>query len=479
MASSRPLPRWFDDAKLGVFIHWGLYSVPAWAPRTPDIQRLLHDEGPRAMLRDIPYAEWYLNTMAIEGSPTQRYHRDTYGEGFAYDDFIPAFDGASAGADVDGIAELAADAGAGYVVLTSKHSDGFSLWPSPVDHPRKGTYRARRDLVGAVTDAVRARGMRMGLYYCGGFDWSYTPGPMQRGADMLLAIPTTPEYERFAAAQVRDLIERYEPSVLWGDVAWPVGDHLDALMADYYATVPDGVVNDRWAVLPGLEGRARRALLATGGRAVEALWSRLPDERRRLAFPPSRVYDYRTPEYELPDDEREEKWELARGVGNSFGLNRNEDPSAVLSAAALVRMLCDVVARNGNLLIGVGPDEFGRIPDDHAAPLRGLGGWMRANGTAILRGRPWSAGPGRSVRGDGVRYTVVEGTVHALIDSTPGSEVVLHGVHADSVTEATLLATGGALEVSARDGAPALRLPDGRPDEPVHAIRLGAAVPTV
>jgi alpha-L-fucosidase len=472
MDPSRPVPRWFDDAKLGVFIHWGLYSVPGWAPRTPDIQRLLHDEGPRAMLREIPYAEWYLNSMAIEGSPTWDHHRETYGADFAYDDFIPTFDAASAEADIDAIAALAHEAGAGYVVLTSKHSDGFALWPSPVDHPRKGEYHASRDLVGGLTDAVRARGLRMGLYYCGGFDWPSTDRTMRRGADMLLAIPTTAEYERFAAAQVRDLIERYRPSVLWGDVAWPVGAELEALMADYYAAVPDGVVNDRWAIVPGLEGRGRRALLAAGGRAVEALWSRLPDERRRLAFPPSRTYDFRTPEYEIPDTIREEKWELARGVGNSFGLNRNEDPNAILSVVDLVRMLCDVVARNGNLLIGVGPDEYGRIPDDHAAPLRGLGAWMRDNGAAIVGSRPWTAGPDPRVSGGGIRYTVVDGTVHVLVDATDASEVALEGVRFGSVTGATILSTGVALEVLDVEGGPWLRLPETRPDEPVHAIRL-------
>lgn len=470
---------WFDHAKLGVFVHWGLYSVPAWAPRTPDIQRLLHDDGPRAMLRDIPYAEWYRNTMAIEGSPTWEHHRRTHGADFTYDDFIPGFDDASGGADVDAIAALAADAGAGYVVLTSKHADGFSLWPSDVDHPRRGAYRSRRDLVGAMTDAVRARGMRMGLYYCGGYDWAFTERTMRRGADMLLAIPTAPEYERFAAAQVRELIERYAPSVLWGDVAWPVGDHLDALIADYRAAVPDGVVNDRWAVTPGLEGRARRALLGAGGRAVEALWSRLPDERRRLTFPPSPTRDFRTPEYEVPDDVQAEKWELARGVGHSFGLNRNEDPATILDADALVRLLCDVVSRNGNLLIGVGPDAHGRIPGDHAAPLRGLGTWMRANGTAVRGSRPWVGGPPRAVAGAGVRYTLVDGAVHALVDATTASEVVLRGLQEGSVTSAVLLSTGGALEVVDRDGAPAIRLGYGRPAEPVHAIRLGREVRTV
>jgi len=410
--------------------------------------------------------------MAIPGSPTDLHHRATYGAEFAYDDFIPMFDAANADADVDAIAGLAHDAGAGYVVLTAKHADGFSLWPSTVPHPRKGEYRARRDLVGDLTTAVRARGMRMGLYSCTGYDWAYTGSVMRRGADLLLAVPTTAEYERFAAAQIRDLVERYEPSVLWADVAWPRGEMLDALIAEYRRAVPDGVINDRWAIVPGLEGRARRALLRAGGRAVEALWSRLPDERRRLAFPPSRVYDFRTPEYEVPDDVRVEKWELARGIGNSFGLNRNEDPMAHLTGAALVRLLCDVVARNGNLLIGVGPDARGAVPADQAEPLRALGGWLRVNGSAVVASRPWFDGPPVATDPT-VRYTVADGAVHALVDARPAGEVVLRGLRSDSVRTATSLSTGDPLDVSAGPEGPVVRLPDRRPEEPVHVLRIG------
>ena len=93
------VPEWYHDAKLGVFLHWGLYSVPGWAPQVPDIQELLVTSGPKRMLRDNPYAEWYLNTMQVEGSPTQRHHRDTFGDA-PYDNFLRPFDEASARADL-------------------------------------------------------------------------------------------------------------------------------------------------------------------------------------------------------------------------------------------------------------------------------------------------------------------------------------------------------------------------------------------
>jgi alpha-L-fucosidase len=126
---TRQVPVWFDDAKLGIFIHWGLYSVPGWAPRVPDIQQLLVKEGPKRMLRENPYAEWYRNTMRIPGSPTQLHHARVYGEDYPYDNFVRTFDDASSGADLDALAGLCRSAGARYVVLTTKHHDGFALWP--------------------------------------------------------------------------------------------------------------------------------------------------------------------------------------------------------------------------------------------------------------------------------------------------------------------------------------------------------------
>jgi alpha-L-fucosidase len=137
-----------------------------------------------------------------------------------------------------------------------------------------------------------------------------------------------------------------------------------------------------------------------------------------------------------------------------------------------VRLLCDVVARNGNLLIGVGPDAAGVVPEVQAAPLRGLGGWLRVNGTAIRGSRPWFDGPGID-RDPSVRYVVAEGSVHALVDARAGTEVHLPGLRPGSFETAHLLATGGALEVRGDAGEVSVLLPDRRPAEPVHAVRLG------
>lgn len=472
-----PLPTWYDDAKLGVFVHWGLYSVPGWAPQVPDIQTMLVEDGPARMLSHNPYAEWYYNTMRVPGSPTQRHHRETYGPDFAYDRFIPMFDEGTARCDLDAIAELARAAGAGYVVLTSKHHDGFALWPSSVPHPVKGEYHARRDLVGGLRDAVLARGMRMGLYYSGAWDWPYNEVVLRQGADVVLATPEDPRYLAYVTAHWRELIERYEPSLLWNDIGWPRDPALPGLFAEYYNAVPDGVINDRWVQPTFTRNPVSVALLRGAGRAIQALWRFIPEKRKRLTFPGAAWYDFSTPEYESLGDIREKKWESTRGVGHSFGANRNERPENIVTAAELVRSLCDIVSKNGNLLIGVGPNESGAIPEEQAAPLRGLGTWMARNGDALRGTRPWKIASTVTDDGTEVRFTARDGVVHALLLDRPGvREFTLGGIDAASVSEAVHLTTGVSLGRGERDGVLTLTLPDTAPDEDAYAIRLGPGV---
>ena len=128
-----PLPQWYAGAKLGIFIHWGLYSVPGWAPLThPD-----HDFPRTDYIKYNPYAEWYLNTMRIPGSPTEAYHKQHLRRDFGYYDFAPIFNRESKKWDPDKMAAAFKDAGARYVVLTSKHHEGFTLWPSTTPNPNR------------------------------------------------------------------------------------------------------------------------------------------------------------------------------------------------------------------------------------------------------------------------------------------------------------------------------------------------------
>ena len=476
---THPLPEWYDDAKLGVFLHWGPYSVPGWAPRVPDIQELLVTSGPRRMLRENPYAEWYRNTMQIRGSPTARHHAEVYGDEYPYENFAKTFDDASAGADLDALAGLCAEAGARYVVLTTKHHDGFTLWPSAVRHPVEGEYHARRDLVGDLTSAVQHRRMRMGLYYSGGYDWPYNGATLRGAADVVLASPAARSgYREYATAHVRELIDRYAPSVLWNDISWPAGGNLAELFAHYYNTVLDGVINDRWRETAPPKGPLGRLALRAGGRLLELVWPWIPARRKRLTFASPRHCDFRTPEYETYQTVSERKWEMCRGVGRSFGANRAEPPEDIISETELIQMFCDVVAHNGNLLIGVGPRPDGTVPEPQRAPLRGLGRWLAVNGEAVYGSRPWVLAESSTSDGASVRFTKSGEGVYALVLGMPaGRRVSLRGIDGASVRRVRLVEGDELVDFSVdAGGGLSIMLPERLPVSAVTAFDLGTEV---
>jgi len=335
--SRHQVPAWFHDAKLGIFIHWGLYSVPAWAPTTGELGKVVAEEGWEAWFSRNPYAEWYYNSIRIPGGVSQVYHTETYGEGASYDDFVPMFNEAVEHWDPAEWAALFRQVGARYVVLTTKHHDGFLLWPSDHPNPYKDGYHAARDLVGQLTEAVRAEDVRMGLYYSGGVDWTFNGTVVKDIADLKKAVPQQPEYVAYADAHWNELIERYAPAILWNDIAYPTASDLPKLFADYYNAVPDGLVNNRFTQSFDFDPEAGGL---TGGKH----------------------FDFTTPEYASYDKITEPKWEATRGIGFSFGYNRNESIDVYLSVEELVRSFVDVVSKNGNLLLNVGPMADGTIP---------------------------------------------------------------------------------------------------------------------
>jgi alpha-L-fucosidase len=471
------VPVWYDDAKLGIFIHWGLYSVPGWAPRVPDIQQLLRADGPTRMLRENPYAEWYRNTMQITDSPTQLHHARVYGDDYPYDNFVKTFNDASARANLDAIADLCQAAGARYVVLTTKHHDGFALWPSAVAHPAKGDYHARRDLVGDMGVAVRSKRMRMGLYYSGGYDWPYNDAVLSRAADAVLAVPNGRQYVEYVTAHWRELIDLYQPSILWNDISWPGGGNLADLFAYYYNSVEEGVINDRWRESNRRRNEFTDALVRGAGTLIEWMWRFIPERRKRLTFATPKHCDFRTPEYDVLHTVSERKWELARGVGHSFGANRHEQPEDIITDTALIQMFCDVVSKNGNLLIGVGPRPDGTIPEIQQAPLRGLGRWLSANGEAVYGSRPWVITESMTSEGTPLRFTKSGEGVYALVMGMPASRrITLRAVDGTRVRRIRLVGADEQLEWSAEGGELTVTLPERLPLVAVTALDLGTDV---
>ena len=247
---TQELPAWFDEAKFGIFVHWTAASVPAFAPVGPSP----FDLPPDKAFSHSPYVEWYQNSLSIEGSPVYEHHHRVYGDR-PYDAFVEQFLANLAGWSADPWADLFAAAGAKYVVLVTKHHDGVLLWPSATPNPFRGkAWQTDRDVVGELAEAVRGRGMRFGTYYSGGLDWTFGGLPMRDFDGMIRAIPQSEEYLAYADAHWHELIERYEPCVLWNDIGYPAAADLRGLFDIYFSRVPDGVVNNRFDFISQTSG---------------------------------------------------------------------------------------------------------------------------------------------------------------------------------------------------------------------------------
>ncbi|HVZ64566.1 MAG TPA: alpha-L-fucosidase [Lacunisphaera sp.] len=334
----RPNPAWWSDAKFGIFIHWGPYSVPAFS-------------------KVGEYAEWYWRDLRDEKrrshAEVKAFHDRVYGPGFTYADFIPQFRAELF--DPEQWAELFRRAGAKYVVLTSKHHDGFALWPSAEANRSWG--RAwnsmdtgpRRDLVGDLTAAVRRTGLKMGVYFSL-YEW-YNPLYVA-DPDLYVAQHLVPQF--------KDLVSRYAPSIIFADGEWehPADTWRSTELLQWLFTAgpnPDEVVvNDRWG-----QGTRR----THGGYFTTEFGSGLPTA--------------------------EHPWEENRGMGHSFGYSRTENLRDYNSSEELLYMLIDIVSRGGNFLLDVGPTADGRIPVIMQQRLADIGGWLEVNGEAIYGTRPW------------------------------------------------------------------------------------------
>jgi alpha-L-fucosidase len=363
---SRPTPRWFTDAKFGIFVCWGLYSVPAWSPKGE-------------------YSEWYmywLKQKAFNGK-VYDFHQNKYGPGVEFKDFAPLFKAELW--NPDEWADLFQQAGAKYIVFTTKHHSGYTLWPSAEAEKTWGeNYNPvkvgpRRDLVGDLTAAVKKKGLKMGLYYSL-YEW-YHPWYLNDFHDFV-TLHFHPQF--------KDLVTRYEPDMVWADgeweqtsEAWRTPELLAWLFNE--GKNKEVVINDRW----GSDTRHKH-----GG--------------------------FYTTEYGSGMDNDRHPWEENRGMGYSYGYNRAENLADYRSAQELILMLVDIVSRGGNLCLDVGPAADGQIPVIMQERLMQIGNWLKINGEAIYGTRmcknpvQWSAGAKPEIkRGEFmVAYNILKETVH-------------------------------------------------------------------
>ena len=462
--TKRPLPQWFDDDKFGIFIHWGIFSVPAFAPKKYDIVEILKNHY-STMMAELPYVEWYQQAYGVKGSATRRFHEETYGDATYEVDFRKTFEEGLENFDPKAWARAFKMAGARYVVLVTKHHDGYTLWPSKHDNPNRPGWHAPRDLVGELADAVRAEGMRFGTYYSGGFDWTFSKLQFYTPVDMFASTLTSKKYNAYADAHYRELIDRYQPCVLWNDIAYPTDRGLHTLIEDYYEAVPDGVVNDRWQQSSWLNAAFRPKPMRMLG---DAIGKRLMKKFSGTFVGPRLDFaDFRTPEFSRFDDIQTDKWEATRGMGHGFAHNRTETDADLLTPRELVQDFVDGVSKNGNLLLNVGPDGIGQIPDIQMSRLTAFGEWMATNGEAIYGTRPWTKPAMQTREGQQVRFTKKGQDLYAVVFDPAAGGATLEGFAADPAS-----ITGLGTDVRASSDGTSLRLDwDGALKTPALVIK--------
>lgn len=349
----REMPEWFQNAKFGVFIHWGPYSVPAY--------RSVNDE------QFGSYAEWYY--ASVYGSYRNSgdgYHQRMYGDDTEYRDFAKWFRAELF--DPDYLAGLIRDSGAKYVVLTTKHHDGYCMWPT--ENPHKTQWNSfetgpGRDITGELREAAVKKGLEFGIYYSI-IDWESVPSHRCDGGYFIpekdvkkYGLSKEAYLKEVLGPQLHELVTRYEPAVIYSDGGeWDLTEEesqVRPFLSWLYNESPvkdKVVVNDRFCrEMPGQHG------------------------------------DYYSTEYQDKQIDSH-PFEESRGVGKSYGYNRAERAEDYCTSKELIRELVRVVGKGGNLLLNIGPMADGTIPVHEVERLKEIGAWLKDCGEAVYDTKP-------------------------------------------------------------------------------------------
>lgn len=401
---------WWREAKFGMFIHWGVYAVPAG----------LH-EG----VRD---AEWIMHGAKI---PVERYR--AYAREFNPVNYDPV-----------SWASLAKEAGMRYLVITSKHHDGFALFPTKVsDWNVMAATPYQKDLIEPLAGAARAQGLKFGLYYSHSQDWVNPGGAKWRleegdGWDAAHKGSYDAYLDQIAVPQVREILTLYQPDVLWWDTPHYMTPPRAEKLVKLLALRPGIIHNNRLG--GGYQG------------------------------------DTETPENFIPPAGYPGRdWETCMTMNDNWGYVKDDHDWK--SLPQIIGQLVDIVSKGGNYLLNVGPDASGQFPPESVERLKQVGAWMKVNGEAIYGTQaspfkcrlPW----GRcTLKRDGA-----DTILYAQVLDWPGNrEIILTGLQ-NRVLSAEMLATGARIKTHRSQLGPVLRLPALAPDAVCSTIKLRLAGP--
>uniref|UniRef100_A0A8C2SGC5 Alpha-L-fucosidase n=1 Tax=Capra hircus TaxID=9925 RepID=A0A8C2SGC5_CAPHI len=377
---SRPLPAWFDEAKFGVFVHWGVFSVPAWG------------------------SEWFWwHWQGAKLPQYENFMKENYPPDFSYADFGPRF--TAHFFHPDSWADLFKAAGAKYVVLTTKHHEGYTNWPSPVSwNWNSKDVGPHRDLVGELGTAIRKRDIRYGLYHSL-LEWFH---PLYL-RDKENGFKTQSFVHAKTMPELYDLVNRYKPDLIWSDGEWECPDtywNSTGFLAWLYNDSPvkdEVVVNDRWG---------QNCSCHHGGY-------------------------YNCKDKFQPETLPHHKWEMCTSIDQrSWGYRRDMEMADIASTSTIISQLVQTVSLGGNYLLNVGPTKDGLIVPIFQERLLAVGKWLSINGEAIYASKPWRVQSENS----SVWYTSKGLAVYAIVLHWPEYGILrLISPIATSTTEVTML----------------------------------------
>ena len=444
---SYSVPDWFKDAKFGIFIHWGVYAVPAFG------------------------SEWYPRNMYRKESPVFKHHLETWGphSEFGYKDFIPMFKAEKW--DPDAWVSLFKEAGAKYVVPVAEHHDGFAMYASDYTRWNAVNMGPHRDVIAELERIVRKQGLKFGVSTHRAQNWRhFTYAPEFDTSDEAYAGLYSPAHPEDAPAseaflegwyaRTKELVDRFQPDILWFDFGWheeEFAPYRPRITAYYYNKAID------W-----------------GREVVLQYKDKFPDGVA--------VYDI---ERGKLDDIRKEYWQTDTSVSSrSWGYLEEDEFKSVTS---LVHDLADIVSKNGNLLLNVGPRPDGTIPQEAADCLLGVGEWLKVNGEAIYGTRCWSIfGEGETPVGTGhmsergakpftaedIRFTTKGDALYAICLGWPGEQATIKSlgsnsaVPADMISQINMLGSEGTLSWSQSEDGLTIKTPSEKPCQHAYAFKI-------
>ena len=445
------VPDWYVDAKFGIFLHWGLYSVPAYD------------------------SEWYPRNMYIQGSDVFKHHVTTYGPQakFGYKDFIPKFTAAQF--DADRWAELFRKSGAKYVVPVAEHHDGFPMYDCSFTDWSAAKMGPKRDIVGELAVAVRKQGLHFAASSHRAEHWWFYNGGMAFDSDvrdpryLSLYGPAKPEKEPPSTAYMDDwiartaeIVDKYKPELIWFD--W-------------------------WIEQPAFEPYRQKFAAYYYNRAAE--WKRgVVINYKKKAYPEhAAVLDIERGQL---GDIRPVFWQTDTSISvKSWGYIEND---TFKSSVSIVDQLVDIVSKNGALLLNVGPRADGTIPEQAQQILLDIGKWLAVNGAAIYGTRPWriyGEGPTKVVEGSfkdtatkpftgsDIRFTTKGSTLYAIALAWPeNGKLVITSLGAGAslrtapVKSVQLLGSKAKLKWQQRSDALVVDLPASKPGDYAFAFKI-------